>query len=144
MEELVLEAHRHVSDRITVDVGKAWPGSEEDGKFTLANLVSVVAELLEQQPGIALMAQLSVTSGSFALDDNESRINTFLPLKPVVFRLCSQVIHVIEHDLVELADPRVKVAEWQYPRSVLNGSAASVVLAQTAQKSRLVRWLPLC
>jgi hypothetical protein len=110
MQELVLQAHCHVGNRITVAVREVGPGGKENRKLTLANLIGMVTELLEQQPGITLMPQLSITNGDFAFDDEQSRINTFLPLKTVLLSLCSQVVYMIEHDLVELADPGVKIA----------------------------------
>ena len=70
----------------------------------------MVAQLLEQEAGIVLMSQFCVTVRRFALDDHECGINPFLPLEPVLLGLGSQVIDVIERDLVEIANSRVKVA----------------------------------
>ena len=70
----------------------------------------MVAQLLEEEPGIALVAQLCIAGGRFALDDHQCRVDPFLPLEPVLLGLGPQVVDVVERDLVEVADSGVEVA----------------------------------
>ena len=110
VEELVLQSRGHVCDRLAILFGKVGPGGEQGAELALADLVGVVAQLLKEKAGIALVAQLRVAVRRFALNDHQCGINPFLPLKPVLLGLGSQVVDVIERDLVEVADSRVKVA----------------------------------
>lgn len=89
VEKLILQAQSHVCNRLPVSFGEIRPAGEENGKFAVANLVSAVAKLLEQQAGIALVAQLSVTLGRLVLDDDLCRFNSLLPVELVLLGLCA-------------------------------------------------------
>ena len=89
VEELVLQSRGHVCDCLAVLFGQIGPGGEQGAQLALANLVGVVAQLLEEEAGIALVTQLRVAVSRFALDDHQCGINPFLPLEPVLLRLGS-------------------------------------------------------
>ena len=110
VEELVLQSRGHVSDCLTIGFGQVGPGGEQSGKLALANLIGVVAQLLEEQPSIVLVAEFCITIGRFALDDHQGGVDSFLPLESILLGLGSQVVDVIERDLVEVADSGVEVA----------------------------------
>ena len=48
MEKLVLESRSHMCDRLAILFTQLRPRSEELAKLTLANLISVIAQLLEE------------------------------------------------------------------------------------------------
>ena len=48
VEKLVLQAYGHVRDRLTVLLGQIRPGGEKGAELALANLVGMVAQLLEK------------------------------------------------------------------------------------------------
>ena len=52
---------------------------------------------------------MRITRSGFVLNDRKGWINAFLSLQPVLLSLGSQVIDVIEHDLVEVANSGVEV-----------------------------------
>src|SRR5579859_481521 len=58
---------------------------------------------------MALMVQTSQAGGGFALDNGKGQANSLFPTPAVLFRLCPQVVHIVEVHLFELADPCVKV-----------------------------------
>ncbi len=55
-----------------------------------------------REPGVA--------GGRLALDDRQRGVDPLLPLEPVLLGLGAEVVDVVEHHLVEVADPRVEVA----------------------------------
>ena len=57
-----------------------------------------------------LVAEPGVAVGGLTLDDRQRGVDPFLPPEPVLLGLGTEVIHVVEHHLVEVADPRVEVA----------------------------------
>ncbi len=75
-----------------------------------ADRVVAIAQLLEDMAGVVLVAEHRIAGGRLALDDRQRRVDPFLPLEPVLLGLGAEVIDVIEHHLIELADPRVEVA----------------------------------
>ena len=70
----------------------------------------MVAELLEKHTGVALMVQSCIAGSGFLLNDDECRVNPFLPLEPVLISLCPEVIDVIECNLVQVTDARIEIA----------------------------------
>ena len=60
-------------------VGEVGAGGEQGGQLALADLVGVVAELLEQGAGGLLVAEQGITGRGLALDDQECGIDPFLP-----------------------------------------------------------------
>ena len=56
-----------------------------------------------------LMPEFCVTVRCFALDNHQGGIDPFLSLESVLLSLSSQVIDVIERDLIEIANSGVKV-----------------------------------
>ena len=110
VEELVLEAHGHVSDGVAVGFVQLGATGEESRQLALADLVGVVAQLLEQEAGGLLVTKRRIASGRFLFDDHQGRIDSFLTPETVLIGLGTKVVHVIEGDLVEVADPGVEVA----------------------------------
>ena len=56
VEELILEPHRHVGYGLAVGFAQVGVGGEEGGQLALAELIGVVAKLLQQGAGGLLMA----------------------------------------------------------------------------------------
>ncbi len=57
-----------------------------------------------------LVSKFCITIRCLPLDDNQGGIDSFLALEPVLLGLSSQVIDVIERDLVQITNSRVKIA----------------------------------
>ena len=57
-----------------------------------------------------LVAKSREASSRLSLDDRECRVNALLPLQSILLGLGLQVVDVIEHDLVKVADSWVEVA----------------------------------
>ncbi len=110
VQELILEPHGHVGDCISVCFGEIRPSGEKRGKFALADLIGVIAELQKEQSRVVLVAKSGGTGSRLEIDDRECGINTFLPLQPILLSLGSQVVNVIEHDLIKVANSGVEVA----------------------------------
>jgi hypothetical protein len=55
VEELVLQSRERVCDGLAILVGKVGPGGKQGTQLALANLIGVIAQLLEEQAGIALV-----------------------------------------------------------------------------------------
>ena len=110
VEELVLEPHRHVGDGLAVGFAQVGTGGEEGGQLALAELIGVVAKLLQQGAGGLLVAQQGVAGGGLALDDQKGWIDALLPPQAVLLGLGTQVVDVVEGHLVKVADPGVEVA----------------------------------
>ena len=110
VEELVLEPHRHVGNGLAVGFAQVGVGGEEGGQLTLAELIGVVAELLQQGAGGLLMAHQGAAGGGLALDDQKGWIDALLPPQTVLIGLGTQVVDVVEGDLVKVADPGVEIA----------------------------------
>ena len=110
VEELVLEAVGHVGDGFTVGGAQIGTIGEEGGQLALANLVGVVAQLLEEGAGRFLVAEQGIAGGGFSLDDQESRIDPLLTALEVLLGLGTEIVDVVEGHLVKIADPGVEVA----------------------------------
>ena len=55
VEELVLQSRSHVCYRLAVLFGKVGPRGKQGTQLALANLIGVIAQLLEEEAGIALV-----------------------------------------------------------------------------------------
>ena len=110
VQQLILEARGHMHDGRTILFGEVGSIGKERFKLALTNLVGMLAQLLEQKAGVALMMQLGVAGRCLALDDQKRRINPFLAFLLVLFGLGPQIVNVVERDLIEVANTRVEVA----------------------------------
>ena len=57
-----------------------------------------------------LVSQGRIAGGCLAIDDRQGGIDSLTPSEPVLLGLGSQVVDMVEHDLIELADPGVEIA----------------------------------
>src|SRR5271166_4011509 len=110
VEELILEPHRHVGYGLAVGFAQVGMGGEEGGQLALAELIGVVAKLLQQGAGGLLMAHQGAAGGGLAFDDQKGWIDALLPPQAVLIGLGTQVVDVVEGDLVKVADPGVEIA----------------------------------
>src|SRR5271157_2291360 len=110
VEELILEPHCHVGNGLAVGFAQVGVRGEEGGQLALAELIGVVAELLQQGAGGLLMAHQGAASGGLALNDQKGRIDALLPPQTVLIGLGTQVVDMVEGDLVKVADPGVEIA----------------------------------
>src|SRR5271165_7333574 len=76
----------------------------------VAELIGVVAKLLQQGAGGLLMAHQGAAGGGLAFDDQKGWIDVLLPPQAVLIGLGTQVVDVVEGDLIKLADPGVEIA----------------------------------
>ena len=88
--------------------GIAWRRAVFSSRGGVASCV--VAQLLEQVPGVVLVAEHGVAGGRLALDDRQARGRSPSAAAEVLLGLGAQVVDVVEHHLVQVADPRVEVA----------------------------------
>jgi hypothetical protein len=56
VKELILEPHGHVGNCIAISFSKVRPSGEKRGELALADLISVITKLQEEQSGIVLVA----------------------------------------------------------------------------------------
>jgi hypothetical protein len=110
VEKLVLEPHGHVGNRSTIGLGKVGTGGKESVQLALTDLVGMIAQLLEQKANSMLVSQGRVAGSRLAIDNRQGGIDSLTALKPILLGLSSQVIDMVEHDLIKLADPGVKIA----------------------------------
>ena len=87
VEELVLEAGGHVGNGLAVSRAEVGAIGKQGGELALANLVGMVAQLLEEGAGRLLVAEQGVTGGGFSLDDQEGRIDALLATTEVLLSL---------------------------------------------------------
>ena len=76
----------------------------------LAELIGVVAELLEQGAGGLRWCTRAQQAAVPPLDDQKGGIDALLPPREVLIGLDTQVIDVVEGHLVKVADPGVEIA----------------------------------
>ena len=111
VEELVLEPHGHVGDGLAVGVAQVGAGGEEGVLSSRWRIGSAWSpSCWSKCPGVVLVAEHGVAGGRLALDDQPGPGRSPSAAAAVLLGLRAQVVDVVEHHLVEVADPRVEVA----------------------------------
>ena len=109
VEELILEPHRHVGYGLAVGFAQVGVGGEEGGQLALAELIGVVAKLLQQGAGGLLMAHQGAAGGGLAFDDQKGWIDALLPPQAVLIGLGTQDNSVSVH---HYCFPCIKSVSW--------------------------------
>ena len=110
VKKLVLQPHGHVCDGLAIVGTEVRVGGKKCVQLALADLISMIAKLLEQRAGGLLMAEQGIAGSRLALDDHQGGIESLLPPLPVLLGLGPKIVDMIERHLVEVADAGVKVA----------------------------------
>ena len=92
---------------VSVNSGRA---SEEAVELAADRGLGAVAELAEQGPGVPAVSQGGEARGRLALDDRAGPFEPLAAVREVPLGLGAEVADVVEHHLLELADPGVEVA----------------------------------
>ena len=110
VEELVEEAGHGLGDGRALGVGQVGPGEEEAVELAADRGLGAVAELAEQGPGGPAVSQGGEACGRLALDERPGLLEPLATIREVPLDLAAEVVEVVEHHLLQLADPGVEVA----------------------------------
>ena len=95
--------------RLALAVIQVGAGGVEALQLAIPHGVRVVAELPQQGAGLAVVAEVREARGGLAIDDGAGGLDAGLAAVEVPRDLGVEVVDVVEHHLIERADPGLEV-----------------------------------